>query len=217
MAAQRRIPVERTGNSTLASPSGRRPRILCTVQSLYYAHVLGDPESETLDEITDVVLLASRALVGVAARSIAAVADDVTIPQFRALVVLASRGPQNLGSLADALGVHTSSATRLCDRLVARKLIRRVTATDDRREITLSLAPRGRDLVADVTVRRRDEITAIVARVPESAARRWSRASGRSPMPPARCPTRPGRRDGRRHDALADPAHRSRPSPDGRG
>jgi hypothetical protein len=33
------------------------------------------------------------------------------LPQYRALVVLASRGPQNAGPLADALGVHVSTLT----------------------------------------------------------------------------------------------------------
>ena len=46
------------------------------------------------DELVDTVLAASRALVAVAARSLAAAGDDVTLPQYRALVVLAARGPQ---------------------------------------------------------------------------------------------------------------------------
>ena len=69
-----------------------------------------------LPTVTDAVLRASRALVGVAARSLAEVEDDVTLPQFRALVVLAA-GERQLGELAEALDVHPSSATRLCTRL----------------------------------------------------------------------------------------------------
>jgi len=42
----------------------------------------------------DTVLAASRALVAVAARSLAAAGDEVTLPQYRALVVLAARGPR---------------------------------------------------------------------------------------------------------------------------
>ena len=37
---------------------------------------------------------ASRALVGVAARSLAGVGEEVTLPQYRMLVLLCSRGPQ---------------------------------------------------------------------------------------------------------------------------
>ena len=53
-----------------------------------------------LEGVVDGVLRASRALVAVAARSIASVDDTVTLPQFRTLVALAARGPQNVGALA---------------------------------------------------------------------------------------------------------------------
>ena len=69
----------------------------------------------------DAVLVASRALVGVAARSLAETEDTVTLVQYRALVLLAARGEMNVGTLAEALAVHQSTATRLCDRLVKRR------------------------------------------------------------------------------------------------
>ena len=118
------------------------------------------------DDVVDAVLRASRVLVQVAARSLARVEGNVTIPQYRALVVLASRGPQSAGALADALGVHISTLTRLCDRLVAKGLITRVDEPGNRRRVTLALTPRGRGLVRSVTNRRRKEIARIVARVP---------------------------------------------------
>ena len=116
--------------------------------------------------MTDAVLTASRALVGVAARSLAVVDPEVTLPQYRALVVLASRGPRLVGELAEALGIHPSTATRLCDRLVVKKLVTRTTGRDNRRETTISLSVKGRRLVDRVTVLRRREIEAIVERVP---------------------------------------------------
>jgi DNA-binding MarR family transcriptional regulator len=116
--------------------------------------------------VTDAVLTASRALVGVAARSLAIVDPEVTLPQYRALVVLASRGPTLVGELAEALGIHPSTATRLCDRLVAKKLVRRAPGRDNRRQTTISLSLKGRRLVDRVTELRRREIGAIVERVP---------------------------------------------------
>lgn len=77
------------------------------------------------DEVVDAVIGASRALLAVAARSLAGVAEDVTLPQYRTLVVLVSRGPQRVADLADALGVLPSTATRMLDRLVAKDLVRR--------------------------------------------------------------------------------------------
>ena len=52
----------------------------------------------------DAVMRATRVLVSVVARSLAEVEDVVTLPQFRVLVMIASDGPQNLGSVAAALG-----------------------------------------------------------------------------------------------------------------
>ena len=123
-----------------------------------------------LPNVTDAVLLASRALVGVAARSLAEVEDEVTLPQFRALVVLAV-GERNLGELAEALDVHPSSATRLCTRLEAKSLITRRPAAQSRRELLVSLTREGRTLVDTVTKRRRREITRIIARIPEREQR----------------------------------------------
>ncbi|MCU1398691.1 MAG: transcriptional regulator, MarR family [Acidimicrobiales bacterium] len=116
--------------------------------------------------VAEAVLTASRALVAVAARSLATVDAQVTVPQFRALVVLSSRGPQPVGALAEALAIHPSTATRLCDRLVSKRLVRRAVSRENRRETTISLSPAGRDLVDRVTNIRRNEIAAIVARVP---------------------------------------------------
>ncbi len=119
-----------------------------------------------LPTVTDAVLRASRALVGVAARSLAEVENEVTLPQYRVLVVLASH-ERNLGELAEALDVHPSSATRLCTRLEAKGLITRRPATQSRRELLVSVTPKGRSLVDRVTKRRRREITRIIARIPE--------------------------------------------------
>ncbi len=145
-------------------------------------------EADDVDGVTEALLRASRALVAVAARSLAAVDSDVTLPQYRAMVVLRTEGPQNLGQLADALGIHSSSATRLCDRLVAKKLIDRQTGPSDRREITLALTTAGRRMVDRVTQARRREVARIVGRVPRSQRRalvealgRFSDASGEHP------------------------------------
>jgi DNA-binding MarR family transcriptional regulator len=102
----------------------------------------------------------------VAVRSLAGVDHDVTLAQYRALVVLAGRGPQRPTELADALAVHPSTITRLCDRLVAKRLVQRAESPTNRREVSIRLTPKGRRLVDAVTARRRDEIAAIVARVP---------------------------------------------------
>jgi DNA-binding MarR family transcriptional regulator len=124
------------------------------------------PQSE-LDAVTDAVLLSSRALVAVASRSIAAVDDAVTLPQFRALVVLdGAADGLNVGALASELRIQPSTATRLCDRLVRKGLAQRSVGRDNRREVMILLTDSGRALVREVTRRRRREIAAIMAKVP---------------------------------------------------
>jgi DNA-binding MarR family transcriptional regulator len=115
--------------------------------------------------VVDAVVGASRALVAIAARSLGAAGEEVTLPQSRALVVLASRGPQRLVDLAGFLDVTASTATRMCDRLARKDLIRRQRLSSDRRSVRVSISPAGRDLVAAVTRRRRAEVQAIVDRM----------------------------------------------------
>ena len=122
-----------------------------------------------LDAVTDAVLLSSRALVAVASRSIASVDESVTLPQFRALVVLdRAEAGLNVGELARELRIQPSTATRLCDRLVRHRLARRRVNPANRREVTMLLTAAGRDVVAEVTRRRRREIASIMAKVPAS-------------------------------------------------
>ncbi|CNY96116.1 MarR family transcriptional regulator [Mycobacterium tuberculosis] len=55
---------------------------------------------ESVDVITDALLTASRLLVAISAHSIAQVDENITIPQFRTLVILSNHGPINLATLA---------------------------------------------------------------------------------------------------------------------
>jgi len=114
---------------------------------------------------SEAVLVASRALVGVAARSLAETEDAVTLVQYRALVLLAARGEMNVGALADALALHQSTVTRLCDRLVKRGLVERGVSPQSRREVFVSLTRAGHTLLESVTAKRRAEIDQILARL----------------------------------------------------
>ena len=95
----------------------------------------------------------------------AATEGTITLVQYRALVLLASQGDLNIGSLAEALGVHQSTATRLCDRLVTKGLIGRATSMESRREVLVTLSPSGQASIGAVTTKRRDEIAKIMARL----------------------------------------------------
>ncbi|MGW3649432.1 MarR family winged helix-turn-helix transcriptional regulator [Streptomyces sp. NBC_00280] len=120
---------------------------------------------DDVDVVTRAVLTASRLLVAVSARSLAEVEERVTLPQFRMLVVLSTRGATKLVTLADFLQVAPSTAMRMVDRLIAAGLADRQSNPDNRRETLLQLTEEGRRTVADVTARRRAEIAAIVERL----------------------------------------------------
>jgi DNA-binding MarR family transcriptional regulator len=113
----------------------------------------------------DAVLTASRTLVAVTTASLGDAADDITIAQYRALVVLASRGPQRMAELAAALGVAPSTAGRMCDRLLRKGLIRRQRVRADRRAVKVSLTEAGRQVVDEATARRRAVLAGILAKL----------------------------------------------------
>ena len=108
-------------------------------------------------------MLASRAFVGLTARSLAGIDGDVTLPQFRALVVLAVRGAQRSIDIAEELRVNPSTGTRMCDRLIRKGLVRRTRSASDRRVVRLRLTRTGHDIVEQVMNRRRAELERLVA------------------------------------------------------
>lgn len=118
------------------------------------------------DDLVDAVLLSSRALVAVSARSISG-SSSVTLPQFRMLVVL-DQAASNLSQLAEALDVAPSTAMRMVDRLIDSEMVQRSPRPDDRRQIQLSLTAAGRRLVRRVTARRRRDLQTIVDQIPAS-------------------------------------------------
>lgn len=140
------------------------------------------------ESLVEAVLTASRVLVGISARSLASTSEEVTLAQYRTLVVLRARGPQSLQQLADELQVVPSTATRMCDRLVRKELIGRATPPDNRREVEVGITPRGASIVNAVTKRRRAEIHRIVEKMTEArradlvaALEEFSRAAGETP------------------------------------
>ena len=123
-----------------------------------------------------------------AARSLADLGEDVTLPQYRALVVLRTRGSQRAADLAGLLDVTPSTASRMIERLVRKHLVRRVRAKDDRRTVQVHLTDAGHVIVAQVTNRRRGEIERILEQMPSrgrktltAALRAFADAAGEAP------------------------------------
>ena len=121
---------------------------------------------ESLDVITEALLTASRVVMTISARATSQVGESLTIAQFRTLVILSNQGPVNLATLAGLLGVQPSATGRMVDRLVAADLIDRLPHPTSRRELLATLTDRGRDVVQQVTERRRAEIARVVENMP---------------------------------------------------
>ena len=123
----------------------------------------------TQDDLTDAVVGASRALLAIAVRSLAAAGEGMTLVQYRALVVLDYTGEQRIADLAEMLAVNSSTVTRLSERLVRKKLVRRVADPDDGRATRIAITEQGRAVVEAVTARRRAEISKIVRKMPPAS------------------------------------------------
>jgi DNA-binding MarR family transcriptional regulator len=112
---------------------------------------------------------AARALLAVwdAARERAT--QRVSWPQLSALLVVEREEGINLRGLAGRLKMILSSASRLCDRLVASGMVERVPGQVDRREIALYLTPSSRQLLADLRASRQGMLGEVLERMSPAA------------------------------------------------
>jgi len=112
----------------------------------------------------DPLLRASKIIAAAIALSLE-VHPHVTFAQLRALVIIGARGPMNLATLAEGLGVNPSNASRTCDRLVEHGYVDRSEHPDDRRNVALTLTPEGERALDDVMERRRAVLERVVRRM----------------------------------------------------
>lgn len=124
-------------------------------------------------------------MLAVVARTIGPALEEVSLPQFRVLVILVGAGPHRVGALADRLGAVTSTFSRAIDRMEAGGLVVRQPNPDSGREVLVAVTPAGRALVERVTVSRRAELVLILETLPDerlanlaSALRDFAQAAG---------------------------------------
>ena len=77
-------------------------------------------------------------------------AHGVTAAQLSALRVLERRGPLAHSELSALLFLRGSTVSGMVDRLVGRELITRERSKVDRRQVSVSLAPAGGELLARI-------------------------------------------------------------------
>ena len=148
------------------------------------------------ERVVGELLTASRLLVAIAARSLAAVEESLTLPQYRMLVVLDAQGPVSLARMAELLDVNPSTALRMVERLSTAGMVEKIPNPKNRREVLLRPTPSGWQVVRQVNENRRKQMAAIVESLdPQSredlitALRKFTEAGGE---PPAGIPGLPG-------------------------
>lgn len=106
---------------------------------------------------------AAAALLGIWESAREGTANRVSGAQLRAVMVVEQHDGINLRRLATRLDMLLSSASRLCDRLVAAGMLEREPGRFDRREISLHLTPEARRLVAELRADRQGQLAAVLA------------------------------------------------------
>jgi DNA-binding MarR family transcriptional regulator len=141
------------------------------------------PEPRHPDSSTEATLLASRALLGVVATSLAPALDEVSLPVFRLLVVLTASGPRTPEQLHDGSAAPVGVVQRTLDEALNGGWVS-VASTG-----VVHLEPRGRALVDEVTERRRSQVATILGSMDAEQQQRlaeaftaFAAAAGESPM-----------------------------------
>ncbi|MFC7342986.1 MarR family transcriptional regulator [Saccharopolyspora griseoalba] len=118
----------------------------------------------------DEALAMLRAMVKIADSTVAEVTAQLTLTQFRALVIITERKPPVImGRVAEELAMNPSSVTRACDRLVQLELVQRARNPLNKRETLLAPTASGREIVARVNRQRRTMLREVLDRMDPAA------------------------------------------------
>jgi DNA-binding MarR family transcriptional regulator len=101
---------------------------------------------------------------------------DLTLPQLRLLYLLAREGSATPGALARTLRLAPSTVTGLLDRLDERGLVRRDDDPSSRRCVVASATEAGAALIDDLVASRREQLSALFARLSEEERARITEA-----------------------------------------
>ena len=104
------------------------------------------------------------------------VSGAVTFAQMRVLWALEMEKAPVLGTVSRMLGISNSTATELVDRLVRGGYARREQSAKDRRQVILTLRPKGRAMLADFAKRRLERFRRLARVVGAGDIERMGRA-----------------------------------------
>lgn len=95
--------------------------------------------------------------------------NELTIPQFRTLVLL-SKQPATNKEVAEWLGIAAPTATRLLDTLVKRGVVTRAESSDDkdRRRVKVTLTAHGKATYDSIKARTRQRLSSYFCKLSPS-------------------------------------------------
>ncbi|WP_328419733.1 MarR family winged helix-turn-helix transcriptional regulator [Micromonospora sp. NBC_00389] len=125
------------------------------------AELHGPPDPET--SMAAALDAAAAALLTVWDSAREGTTNRVSGAQLRAVMVVEQHDGINLRRLATRLDMLLSSASRLCDRLVAAGMLEREPGRFDRREISLHLTPEARRLLVELRADRQAQLAVVLA------------------------------------------------------
>jgi DNA-binding MarR family transcriptional regulator len=131
---------------------------------------------ERVPDVAATVESTAESLVSVLESAQMAQSPAVPPTQLRVLTIVAGNPHTNMNRLAEALGVVPSSASRLCDRLEATGLLRRVPDPRDRREVRLVLTAAARRILDELRERRRSALAEVLERMSPAGRQELVRA-----------------------------------------
>jgi DNA-binding MarR family transcriptional regulator len=111
------------------------------------------------------------ASVAVTARALNEAAPELTLGQWRVLVLIDRPEGLSVGAIAATLGSKIAAVSRLLGRLRSRGLVETRRDESDARVVLVSLTTSGRDLRSDVVEQRRAELAGALtsAQLPDDA------------------------------------------------
>jgi DNA-binding MarR family transcriptional regulator len=142
---------------------------------------------EPADEVS-AIHDAADSLVATWARSYETAEGQVSTSQLRALIAVDRTPSLTVSQLADDLGAMVSSASRLCDRLVAAGYLVRDQSPHSRRQVQLRVTRDGQRLLGEIRSQRLRELRGILARMTKGdrqallrGLRAWNQAEAGRP------------------------------------
>lgn len=133
------------------------------------------PSIKTIDSLLKAMLVLSRAVDhSLEANAVeAAVGETLSSSKVQILRLLGHRGNQTASQLARYLAVSKPAVSQIIDTMVRAKLVNRRTAKEDRREVNLSLTPKGKKFSQSVLKEQRQFLKNALKQSKNFSASRW--------------------------------------------